>query len=105
MDSLGISGVAAITIICLLIGLWIKTSALDDRWIPCIVGTVGLALGPVGWKLMPGFPADNLVTALAVGIVSGLAATGMHQIYKQLTRPPDAQSADAEDMEGPYNDD
>lgn len=90
MEIMGITSVAAITIICLLIGLWCKTSPLDDRWIPCIVGTVGCALGAVGWKIMPGYPADNLLTALAVGVVSGLAATGAHQIYKQLAlKPPD----------------
>lgn len=97
MEIMGITSVAAITIICLLIGLWCKTSPLDDRWIPCIVGTVGCALGAVGWKIMPGYPADNLLTALAVGVVSGLAATGAHQIYKQLAqKTPDADGGEEE---------
>ena len=106
MEIMGITNVAAITIICLLIGLWVKTLRRDDRWIPCIVGTAGCALGALGWKIMPGFPADNLLTALAVGVVSGLAATGTHQIYKQLAqKPPDESGTqdkppDAEGREG-----
>ena len=35
---------------------------------------------------MAEFPAGDIITALAVGIVSGLAATGADQVVKQLTR-------------------
>lgn len=80
----GIAGVAAVTVICYLIGQIVKASGLDNKWIPCIVGVAGAALGVIGLHAMPGFPADNWVTALAVGIVSGLAATGADQIGKQL---------------------
>ena len=83
----GIGSVAAITVICWLIGLIVKASPLNDKWIPCIVGILGGLVGLLGWKVMPDFPATEPVTALAVGIVSGLASTGIHQIYKQLTAP------------------
>ena len=33
---------------------------------------------------MPDFPANDLITAIAVGIVSGLSATGVDQIKKQM---------------------
>ena len=83
----GIGSVAAITVICWLIGLIVKASPLNDKWIPCIVGILGGLVGLLGWKVMPDFPATEPVTALAVGIVSGLASTGFHQIYKQLKAP------------------
>ena len=35
------------------------------------------------------FPANDFLTAAAVGIVSGLAATGANQIGKQLTKGGD----------------
>jgi len=35
---------------------------------------------------IPDFPATDYITAIAIGIVSGLAATGVNQIYKQLTK-------------------
>ena len=34
---------------------------------------------------MPDFPAGDAISAAAVGIVSGLAATGAHQAVKQMT--------------------
>ena len=80
----GIAGVAAITVICFLAGQIIKATKLDNKWLPCIVGVVGAALGLVGLWVMPDFPAQEPLTALAVGIVSGLASTGAHQIAKQL---------------------
>ena len=33
---------------------------------------------------MPDFPVADPLSAFAYGAVSGLAATGVHQIYKQL---------------------
>lgn len=80
----GIASVAGITVICYLIGQIIKATGLDNKWIPCIVGVVGGALGIAGLYLMADFPATEPVTAIAVGIVSGLAATGANQLGKQL---------------------
>lgn len=81
----GIASVAAITVICLLVGMIVKATGLDNKWIPCIVGAVGAALGIVGLYVMPDFPAAEPLTATAVGIVSGLAATGVDQMKKQLS--------------------
>jgi len=83
----GIVGVAAISVICYLIGQGVKVSPLDDKFIPIICGGSGAALGIVAFFIkMPDFPATDIITAIAVGIVSGLAATGANQIYKQLTK-------------------
>ena len=80
----GIAGVAAITVIAYLIGSAVKATSLDNRWIPSICGTVGGILGILAMRIMPDFPATDYITAVAVGIVSGLAATGVNQISKQL---------------------
>lgn len=81
----GIASVAAITVICYLVGLIVKTTSLDNKFIPAIVGLCGGFLGVAGLYLgLPDFPATDPLTALAVGIVSGLAATGVDQIGKQL---------------------
>lgn len=79
-----ILGVAAITIICYLFAEGIKATKLDNKWIPVLVGLLGGVLGVVGMFVMPEFPAGDVITAIAVGIVSGLAATGANQMYKQL---------------------
>lgn len=84
ISSLGITGVAAITVICLLIGQVVKASGLDNKWIPIICGVCGCGLGIAGMFLMPDFPATDYITAAAVGIASGLAATGVNQAVKQM---------------------
>ena len=85
--NVGIASVAAITVICYLAGLIAKALPLDDRYIPIVCGVCGAVLGLVGLYLgLPDFPAADPVTALAVGIVSGLAATGINQMAKQLSK-------------------
>ncbi len=78
------AGVAGITVICYLGGLGVRLSPLDNKWIPLLCGLLGGLLGLAGLYAMPGFPAENLIDALAVGIASGLAATGLDQLGKQL---------------------
>ena len=80
----GIASVAAITGICYLVAQAVKATSLDNKWLPIISGTVGGIFGLIGLYVMPDFPSNDILTALAVGIVSGLAATGINQIYKQL---------------------
>ena len=53
ISSLGITGVAAITVICLLIGQGVKASGLDNKFIPIICGVCGAVLGIAGMFLMP----------------------------------------------------
>ena len=86
MEFLGMAGVAAISVIAYLTGEAVKLSRVDNRWIPVICGLVGAILGIVGMHTMPEFPATDRITAAAVGIVSGLAATGADQIGKQLNK-------------------
>lgn len=83
----GIIPVAAITVICYLAAEAVKATDMDNKWIPVICGVFGGALGIVALVSgLEAFPASDPITATAVGIVSGLAATGAHQITKQLNR-------------------
>lgn len=84
-EFLGIVGVASITVICYLVGLIVKATALDNKFIPVVCGICGAALGALAMRVVPDFPASDYITAVAVGIVSGLAATGADQIVKQLS--------------------
>lgn len=84
MEFVGIASVAAITVICYLIGDIVKVTGLDNKFIPVIVGVFGGILGVVGMRVMAEFPAQDILTAIAVGIVSGLAATGADQMIKQI---------------------
>ncbi len=85
---LGIASVAAITVIAFLAGtVWKNIDKLDDKWIPSVCGSIGLVLGIVAYFIkVPDFPANDVINAAAVGVVSGFAATGINQVYKQLTK-------------------
>ena len=81
----GIATVAVITVIVYIIGLAVKATKLNNKWIPVICGGCGILLGMLALLVkMPGFPAGDYLTAAAVGGVSGLAATGIDQTVKQL---------------------
>ena len=84
IETLGIAGVAAITVIAYLVGEALKAPNLNNKWIPILCGCVGAVLGVAAMHIMPDYPADDYITAVAVGITSGLAATGIDQAVKQL---------------------
>lgn len=54
-----------------------------DKAIPVVVGVAGGLLGVVGMYVITDFPAQDILNAIAIGIVSGLASTGIDQVYKQ----------------------
>lgn len=83
----GIANVATITVLVYIIGLAIKATALNNKWIPVICGASGIILGILALAVgMPDFPATDFLTAAAVGGASGLAATGVNQAVKQLKK-------------------
>lgn len=85
MDFTGIGPtIVSITVICYLVGMIVHNLYIDNKWIPCIVGITGMVLGVVGWFVVSDFPANDILTALAIGIASGLASTGGDQIFRQL---------------------
>lgn len=83
----GMATVAAITVICYLVGLLVKASPWNnDKYIPIACGAAGCVLGIAALYLgVPDFPAGDPMTAAAVGIVSGLAATGLNQMARQIS--------------------
>ena len=89
MNDLGFIAFPAIVVICYLVGATFKVINNDklNKFIPMICGAVGGALGVVVYLTIPGYiPAQNWLMALAIGIVSGFAATGINQVYQQFTK-------------------
>lgn len=82
---LGIAPIIPITVICYLIGMLCKASSkFPDKYIPVAVGAIGALLSVIAFKTIPGWPVENWLDALEMGIVSGLASTGVNQVFKQL---------------------
>ncbi len=87
MDFTQVSTVVAIVVITYLIGYTAKQIPnVNDNLIPVIVGIAGGILGIIGMYVIPNFPANDILNAIAVGIVSGLSSTGVNQIYKQVKK-------------------
>lgn len=65
--------------LCLLLGNTIKTSVpkIPNNYIPLVLGLIGAIL----MVALNGLSVQNLI----IGLVSGLSATGVHQIKKELT--------------------
>lgn len=70
--------VPIILVACLIVGYIVKKwiHDVDDKWIPTIVTVLGAVLGVV----LNGFGLEQIVA----GAVTGLASTGLHQLFKQL---------------------
>ena len=66
--------------ICLCVGYVIKkwVKDVDNKYIPSMCAILGviLALRMRGWNVIP--------AVLLSGLASGLASTGLHQLFKQL---------------------
>ncbi len=86
MEILGITSIAAITVICYLAAELAKAFGLNAKFIPALCGVVGALLGVAAMYVMAEFPGQDIITAIAIGIVSGLAATGADQVVKQLKK-------------------
>lgn len=87
MEILGFVAVPAITIICYLLAEIFKSVVNEEQYkfIPVLVGLCGAILGGVAFIYFIGYiKAENIMEAVAIGIVSGLGATGINQIVKQL---------------------
>ena len=80
----GLATVTSIVVICYLVGEAVKLFTINNKYIPVICGIVGGILGVLGMFSIADFPAGDYLSAIAVGIVSGLSATGINQIFKQI---------------------
>ena len=80
----GLATVTSIVVICYLAGEAVKIFAIHNKYIPVICGVLGGILGLLGMFSIADFPANDYLSAIAVGIVSGLAATGFNQLFKQV---------------------
>lgn len=91
--------VLSITALTFLISEILKLCKIKKNLLPLICGLVGLVFGVIGYYAkIPGIPTD-LFASLGVGISSGLAATGIHQIGKQFSHYHDDDYDDYDDYD------
>lgn len=80
--------VPAIIILCYFVGYLFRTVTGDktesNKYIPVVVMAAGIILAIIGQVAFPEYiKAANVLEAAAIGVVSGLASTGINQVvYK-----------------------
>jgi hypothetical protein len=87
MDIFGIVSFAAIAVICYGVGQIIKATPIKNDFIIPINIFVGGCLGALAFVLkIPEFPANDILTAIAVGIVSACVSTCINEIVKRFQK-------------------
>lgn len=85
-------GIPSIIIICYLIGeiskLLILKKKKNYKYIPIIVGISGGILGLISYYISPDIVLNvkEPIIAIALGIVSGLASTGSHEMINKIIK-------------------
>lgn len=70
-----------------LIKYTVKSNEIFMRLIPIISAILGAGLGIICYFTLPNIiSADNWLMAILIGGASGLSATGINQVIKQLTK-------------------
>ncbi|MCQ2059772.1 MAG: phage holin family protein [Bacteroidaceae bacterium] len=65
------------------VGTWIKKSELNDKYIPTILGIIGIILATGYICIMGGFNAKNVFNGIMQGILYAGASVYTNQIVKQ----------------------
>ncbi len=82
-----LTSVPVIVVICYLVITAIKGTKIPNRLYPIISAALGAACALIFHLVCPEFlAAATLANALVTGAVSGLAATGTNQVFKQLLK-------------------
>ena len=76
-----------ICIICYIIVFFVRKTKIKNEVLPIISCVLGIVLAIVGFYAFPQFIAtDSFLVAIFGGALSGLAATGGNQVFKQALK-------------------
>lgn len=76
-----------VVIACLVVGYILKKWApTDNKWIPTLLAILGAVLGCIAQGIT--------LEAIVYGALSGLASTGLHQLFKQIIEGGDVEIHD-----------
>ena len=95
MEVVSVPVIVGIVYLVLFIYKHIATAEMlnSEKWIkliPVLAAVLGIILGVIAYFCLPEImPADNVLMAILIGGASGLAATGINQVVKQLSKKTD----------------
>ncbi len=78
--------IPVVLVICIVVGIILKNVLpIDNKYIPVIMAVLGAILACVNGGVT--------LNVIAAGLVTGLASTGLHQVFKQLLGLGDTEPA------------
>jgi len=85
MSGFGIASYAAIVAVCYVVGNIVNKTKWANVWtnVACLVA--GAIFGVIAYYTGVPIGASNWLDAMATGIASGLAATGVYELGKNVT--------------------
>jgi len=89
MDIMNFIPIPAVALVLYCVAELLKVTVLKTdsqrTVIPVVCALLGAVICGVLYLVQPGLiPGDDILTAIAEGIVSGLTATGANQVYRQI---------------------
>lgn len=86
MSGLGIASYAGIVAVCYVVGIFVNNTKYASKWtnIACLIA--GALLGVIAYYTGVPIGAANWLDAMATGIASGLAATGVYELGKNVAK-------------------
>ena len=72
--------IAIITAFCYSVAELYKLTTWNTKFIPVMCAIIGTLLGILGFYFVPGFPGTDPLESVMIGLASGLAATGTHEV-------------------------
>lgn len=76
--------VISIVVIVYVVAEAVKTTPIDNKFIPVIVSVAGAVVAVSAKATGQLFVNENWIDAISIGISSGLASVGLNQFKKQL---------------------
>lgn len=68
------------------LGMGLKTSAVNDKYIPVILGVAGVAIATLYTVAAVGFSAMSIFTGITQGVICAGVAVYVNQIIKQAKK-------------------
>lgn len=76
-----------ICIICYIVVFFIKKTKIKNEFLPLISCALGIVLSIIGFYVLPQYMlTENVLVAIIGGAMTGLAATGGNQVFKQALK-------------------
>lgn len=77
---------SVLAVVLYIIGVVLKKSKMNDKFIPLVLGGIGIALSCLYLIVLEGFGLESMLTGVVQGILYAAASVYVNQMVKQLNK-------------------